>query len=456
VYGTNPNKAPLLKINPFSFPEDIHVLEHIDRLVEIFNACWPMYAAMPAVLKDAIERCYQNAGWDLDCSNCEYEPKRYPTFVDLMNVLPTVVQESAYSADTQSDYIGALYTRVKSLTNGINGRILCATKELPNEELFDQNVIVDISRVGSQETKSLIMGIFVLKLQEYRMAGEAMNVDLQHVTVLEEAHNLLRRTSTEQAQEGANLQGKAVEMLTNAIAEMRTYGEGFMIADQAPGLLDEAVIRNTNTKIILRLPDAEDRKLVGHSAALNDQQIEELAKLSCGVAAVYQNDWLEPVLCKVNRFANSEPFQYQPTPQTGLSAAVAHYFAAQFNPKKELVLTPEDVDSLYAWADERNLSSDTIVLLRKGLHQALSREDLGTLCYNCFEGLRFCRKIEDLEQVDAQAAAQIEIPALKNMGDWLQTEIKRAILEASKENFGTEMPNLSQKIDCLIERGWLQ
>lgn len=47
---------PLLRINPFSFPDDIHVLEHIDRLIEIFNVCWPMYAAMPAVLKDAIEK----------------------------------------------------------------------------------------------------------------------------------------------------------------------------------------------------------------------------------------------------------------------------------------------------------------------------------------------------------------------------------------------------------------
>ena len=51
VYGTNPRKTPLLRINPFSFPDDVHVLEHIDRLVEIFNVCWPMYAAMPAVLE---------------------------------------------------------------------------------------------------------------------------------------------------------------------------------------------------------------------------------------------------------------------------------------------------------------------------------------------------------------------------------------------------------------------
>lgn len=65
VYGTNPKKTALLKINPFRFPDDVHILEHLDRLVEIFNVCWPMYAAMPAILKEAIERAYGAAGWDL-------------------------------------------------------------------------------------------------------------------------------------------------------------------------------------------------------------------------------------------------------------------------------------------------------------------------------------------------------------------------------------------------------
>lgn len=300
VYGTNENLTPLLRINPFTFPPEIHVREHIDRLVEIFNACWPMYAAMPAILKDAVERCYRNTGWDLRRSvNVQMT---YPTFYDLMDILPSVIQESEYSKDTQSDYTGALYTRVRSLTTGIYGNILCAEDGLEDAELFDCNVIVDLSRVTSMETKSLLMGLLVIKLQEYRMCTSEMNQPLRHITVLEEAHNLLRRTSDVQAQESANLQGKSVEMLTDAIAEMRTYGEGFVIADQSPGLLDPAVIRNTNTKMILRLPSEEDRKLVGKSAGLNDKQIEELAKLEMGVAAVYQNEWNEPILCKVNYY----------------------------------------------------------------------------------------------------------------------------------------------------------
>ena len=68
------------------------------------------------------------------------------------------------------------------------------------------------------------MGVIFLKLQEYRMSNaDQQNAGLRHITVLEEAHNLLRRTDTAQGQESANLQGKAVEMITNAIAEMRTY-----------------------------------------------------------------------------------------------------------------------------------------------------------------------------------------------------------------------------------------
>ena len=347
VFGTNPRETPLLRMNPFAFPENIHILEHIDRLVEIFNACWPMYAAMPAVLKDAIERSYQKVGWDL--RNSESEKGVFPTFFDLLDILPGVIEESHYSKDTQSDYVGALCTRVKSLTNGIYGSVLCAEDALTDEALFDRNVIVDLSRVGSMETKSLLMGILVMKLQEYRMCSSGMNSRLRHVTVLEEAHNLLRKTSAEQSQEGANLQGKSVEMLANAIAEMRTYGEGFIIADQAPGLLDMSVIRNTNTKIILRLPDEEDRKLVGKSAALKEAQIDELSKLPLGVAAVYQNEWPEAVLCKIEAYPMPENAVYH-KPSKMPHEINAEFVFGQLAVGKELEpLSSSEMEQLKLW-----------------------------------------------------------------------------------------------------------
>lgn len=313
VFGTNPSLSSLIRINPFRFPTGIHVLEHIDRLVEIFNVCWPMYAAMPAVLKKSVIRSYETCGWNLYESTNSYGKPIFPSFVDLLNELEKAINESAYSEEVKGNYIGSLVTRVESLTNGINGEIF-SSNEVGDDVLFDQNTIVDLSRIGAQETKALIMGILIMRLNEYRIvnATEA-NTKLRHVTVLEEAHNILTRTTTEQSMEGSNVMGKSVEMLINSIAEMRTYGEGFVIVDQSPTSVHSAAIKNTNTKIIMRLPDGDDRRIAGKSAALKDNEIDELAKLATGVAVVYQNDWLQPVLCKV-KMSQQERKTYIPTP----------------------------------------------------------------------------------------------------------------------------------------------
>ncbi len=274
----------------------------------------------------------------------------FPTFADVLRTIKEIIDSSEYDDENKGAYKGALLTRLESLTTGIY-QLMFTEDEISSRELFDENVIVDLSRLGSSETKSLIMGLLVLKMQEYRMASsQGMNQSLRHVTVLEEAHNLLKRTSTEQATESSNLLGKSVEMLTNAIAEMRTYGEGFIIADQAPGLLDLAVIRNTNTKIILRLPEYSDRELVGKAANLNEDQINELAKLPKGVATVYQNEWLEPVLCKVAKYDSVEKVFQQPTPVARIESPY-HRLAIL-----ELLSASPNLDTALSFAELRELT----------------------------------------------------------------------------------------------------
>lgn len=354
VLGTNPEFTPLLRINPFSFPSGIHVLEHLDRLVEIFNVCWPMYAAMPAVLKDAIARSYEDCGWDLAASDNPYGADLFPCFADVARNVREILDSSEYDAENKGAYKGSLLTRLNSLTNGLNGMML-SSNEVDASVLFDANTVIDLSRIGSAETKSLLMGLLVLKLQEHRMAEKkGMNQPLRHLTVLEEAHNLLKRSSSSQGSESGDLTGKSVEMISNAIAEMRTYGEGFIIADQAPGLLDMAAIRNTNTKIIHRLPDLSDRELAGRAANLNDQQIVELARLPKGVAAIYQNDWVEPVLCKIAKAEEGERFTYnRPIEDTAdnqhddaLSVARMLAYGISIGTKAELHSVRERLDRL--------------------------------------------------------------------------------------------------------------
>lgn len=375
VYGTNPQLTPLLKLNPFSFTKETHILEHLDRLIEIFNVCWPMYAAMPAVLKKAVEKSYIDCGWDLMKSVNEFGDI-YPTFADVAENIKEIIDSSEYDNENKGAYKGSLLTRIESLTNGINGLIF-SQEELSNHQLFNSNVIVDLSRVGSSETKSLIMGILVLKLQEYRMSQADMNSSLRHLTVLEEAHNLLKRTSTEQVSESSNLIGKSVEMLANSIAEMRTYGEGFIIADQAPGLLDLSVIRNTNTKIIMRLPDWSDRELVGKSANLNDDQILELARLPKGVAAVYQNEWIQPVLCKVDKFDDGgKVYQYRPEYEIELNSSADLYLTISKYLTGNGTIEQMNLEKLEQDLFQASISGKTIYQVLKLLRQQIYEVDM--------------------------------------------------------------------------------
>lgn len=297
VYSTNPKIASIINLNPFMFPDSIHVLEHVDGLVEIFSVCWPMYDAMPAFFKDAILKSYERIGWDLGSSTFEGEDTEYPDFEILAEELEQLIANTDYSAEVKGNYTGALVTRVKSLTVGLN-KFVFTTNQTPYEKLFDENCILDISRVKSTETKALIMGLMVYILNEYRMdTKNENNSGLKHVTVLEEAHNLLKKPTGGESE----LVGKSVEMLTNTIAEIRTYGEGFIIVDQSPSSVDIAAIKNTNTKIVLRTPEANDREAIGRSMGLTSNQVNEIAKLPSGVAVVYQNDWVNPVLTMVDK-----------------------------------------------------------------------------------------------------------------------------------------------------------
>lgn len=304
VLGTSPREGDILCINPFAFPSSIDVYEHIDALVETFSACWPMYAAMPQVLKHAILQAYINCGWDTRTSTNPYGV--FPSLQDVIASLKDYIDSSDYSNDTKGDYKGSLETRLNSLNEGQIGRMFNGTP-LEDETLFNQNVIVDLSRLRSPETESLLMGLLILKLNEFRMSeNKGMNQPFRHVTILEEAHNLLKRTSTVQNAESSNVTGMAVERIANSMAEMRTYGEGFIIADQSPSMLDLSTIRNTNTKVIMSLPEKEDQEIAGRSVGLSEGQIHEISRLKKGEAIVYQNSWEEPVKVMIKLFSPGE------------------------------------------------------------------------------------------------------------------------------------------------------
>lgn len=304
IFTTKANECEMLRINPFEFPyEDISVTDHIESVKNVVSACWSLTAAMPAILSNALEQAYVRVGWDL--KNSIYIGPGdvvFPGFEDVMAVLPEIINSSNYSADAKGDYTGALVTRVESLLRGTAGNVLCKTCTVPDSVLFDENTIIDLSSAGSSEVRALIMGVLVTKLATYRkVTAKLSNYPLRHVTVLEEAHNLLPRIDTQTSAETANVQGRTVEIISAAIAELRTYGEGFIIVDQTPHNVADAAISNTSTKIIMRLPDEDDIISSGSSVGLTEEQRRYIPMLPQGHAIIKQGNWIDPLVVLVDR-----------------------------------------------------------------------------------------------------------------------------------------------------------
>jgi DNA helicase HerA-like ATPase len=105
----------------------------------------------------------------------------------------------------------------------------------------------------------------------------------KHITLIDEAHRLFSKYMV-----GDSLDKKqGIEMFTDIFVEARKYGESLIIVDQKPDKLSEEVLRNTNTKIVHRIFDIEDREAIGNAMMLSADQKNYLSKLETGRAIVF-------------------------------------------------------------------------------------------------------------------------------------------------------------------------
>ena len=160
--------------------------------------------------------------------------------------------------------------------------------------------MLELEDVGDDADKSFLMGTVLIRLAEHlRLAHRAGTAPgLRHLTVIEEAHRLLRRPGTA-GPGGAGAAGHAVELFAGLLAEVRAYGEGLVIAEQIPARLVPDVIKNTAVKIVHRLPAADDREAVGATINATPAQSRYLVTLPPGQAAAFADGMDFPVLVKV-------------------------------------------------------------------------------------------------------------------------------------------------------------
>lgn len=286
------------RINPFETNSGISLQTHIDYLLSTFKAAFDLYPPMPYILEKAVYEIYSDRGWDIVENRNKYGFTEYPTLTDLYNKIDVIVDDMGYHQEVQSNVKAALQARVYSLMIGGKGAMLNTPKSMPIQELLNRPVVMELEDLGDDETKSFVIGILLVQLYEYRkslMTKGAKN--LSHILMIEEAHRLLKNVS--EAGEGGNTRAKSVEFFCNLLAEIRTFGQGILIADQIPTKIAPDTIKNTNLKIVHRTVALEDRETMGRAMNMDPEQIEYLSSLRRGYAAIYAEGDNKPKCVKL-------------------------------------------------------------------------------------------------------------------------------------------------------------
>ena len=300
---------------------------HADLVKALFIASFRSEEPFPQVRSAALTRVYEDAGWDMalgETITADPNPS-YPSLTDLQRAAIRIVREIGYSQRITDDVLGFIKVRLSSLRLGTTGRFLEGGHQLDFGTLLRTNAVLEIEDVGDDSDKAFLMGTVLIRLAEHlRMeyrARPAGQVPLRHLTVIEEAHRLLRRPEGAGSEPAGGAAAHAVEMFAGLLAEIRAYGEGLIIAEQIPARLVPDVIKNTAVKIVHRLPAADDREAVGATMNASPSQSRYLVTLPPGQAAVFSDGMDFPILVRVRDGSAREAASPGPA---GDASAVLH------------------------------------------------------------------------------------------------------------------------------------
>jgi Helicase HerA, central domain len=301
-----------LRFNPFEVPENVLVSEHIANLHACFKAAFGLWEPLPSIYQDAFNLTYLRGGI-LASERAGGEPREWPTVVEFLQAMREVTAGLGYAGEVKSNIEAASIRRAEQLVAGVAASTFLTNRPNRIAGLLDHPVVIELKSLGSGDEQALTMALLLNAITEHYQAVRGASPELEHLTVIEEAHRLLERSSGGRGQEEAQAKEKAAEAFANTLAENRKYGEGVLIAEQMPTKLVEDAVKNTNLKVLHRLTAEEDRRYLGEAMGFDEAQMRFATRLTTGEGVVYGDEFPEALLVDV-RPRLSAPAPVSPEP----------------------------------------------------------------------------------------------------------------------------------------------
>ena len=335
VYTPGKTEINAPQINPFYIMPGVSPQAHIDFLKDLFNASFSFYGPMPYILEKCLHTVYRNKGWNLtlgyhpllvntknptDFFDIGYMKDRYantshkfifPTMQELKDEIARYIEEDLkYDGEVAGNVKTAMKVRLENLCVGAKGFTFNTSEFLDFDSLLKRKVVFELEGLADDSDKAFCVGLLVIFINEYRQVHKEIlgnqKTGLQHLLVIEEAHRLLKNVETERSTETiGNPKGKAVEHFSNMIAEMRSYGQGVIVAEQIPTKIAPDVIKNSSTKIVQRIVSLDDQQVMANTIGITSKDAIQLGSLETGFAYCHKEGMALPTLVKVNDSYNN-------------------------------------------------------------------------------------------------------------------------------------------------------
>ena len=329
VYTMGRPEINCIKMNPFYVPMGISLQQHIDSLKDLFSASFSFYGPMPYIVEKCLYRIYEKKGWNLTFGLHSYyleENKNnlseelfdnkileefyktisnkylFPNMQDLKEEVANYIKTMSYEGELKGNIEGAIKSRIESLCVGAKGYMFNTNDMFDFDIIFNQNSVFELEGLADDSDKAFALGLLIIYINEYRQVDKEINnkKGLKHLLVIEEAHRLLKNISTEKNEDIGNPKGKAVEHFTNMLAEMRSYGQGVIVAEQIPTKLAPDIIKNSSNKIVHRIIAKDDQEVIANTIGIYPEDAIYLGNSKTGYALCHKEGMVQPVIVKID------------------------------------------------------------------------------------------------------------------------------------------------------------
>jgi hypothetical protein len=279
--------ADFLKINIFDHPPKVTPEAHISQLASLFESTLDMPAPLPALMREALANAYTDYHQEEDERIRVLHPIRFWLKKSLLELL----EKRDYSGEIADNIEAALQTRLQTLGQGACGQVLSGNESWPelSENLATKSSLLELESIADRHNRSFVMALFVLYYR-YALETQRKSESLSNVLVLEEAHRIIGKSGDKT--------DTSLEYFSDMLSEVRAFGCGMVISDQSPDRLIDDAMRNTNTKIIMRLVSGKDIEATVQGAGLPREAAKDIPRLK-KFQAIYVQGNQRPGLVRV-------------------------------------------------------------------------------------------------------------------------------------------------------------